>query len=186
MRIITGKFKGRLLASADDLSIRPATGRVKGTIFNMLQNRLNLIDANILDLFAGTGNLGFEALSRGASTVVFVDDSRLVLDNIKANANALGCIESCDIIHDDALSFINHCRDEFALVFADPPYAYTDTPKLPIIIFERKLLKREGFLIIEHAKQTVFEPSTFYKLVVQKEFGNTHVSFFRHHELDGV
>src|ERR1041385_2453615 len=152
MRIITGKFKGRSLESVNDLSVRPATGRVKGAIFNMLQNRLNLMNATVLDLFAGSGSLGFEALSRGASGVVFVDESRQVLESIRSNAQALECLDMCDIIHDDALSFVWHCRDTFELIFADPPYAYTETPMLPLAIFQHKLLKSGGFLIIEHAK----------------------------------
>ena len=164
------------------MSVRPATGRVKAAIFNMLQNRLNLENANVLDLFAGSGNLGFESLSRGASGVVFVDDNRKVLDSIRANAKLLGCLDECDIIHDDAMSFINHCRDNFDLIFADPPYAYEGVTEVPMLIFSRKLLKSEGFLIIEHAKQTMFAESEHYKLSIQKEFGNTYVSFFTHHQ----
>jgi 16S rRNA (guanine(966)-N(2))-methyltransferase RsmD len=182
MRIIAGKFKGRSLESVPDISVRPATGRVKGAIFNMLQNRLGLINATVLDLFAGSGSLGFEALSRGASAVVFVDESRPVLESIRSNAQTLGCLDMCDIIHDDAVSFVGHCRDRFDLIFADPPYAYAETPMLPMVVFQHKLLKSGGFLIIEHAKQTTFSPSEYYKLAVQKQFGNTQVSFFQHHE----
>ena len=178
MRIITGKFKGRSLSTVRDLSVRPATARVKAAIFNMLQNRLSLQDAAILDLFAGSGNLGFEALSRGAKRVSFIDDNRQVLNGIRSNAQMLDCVDQCDIIHDDALSFIQHCHDEFDLIFADPPYAYTGTVTLPSLIIERKLLKNGGFLIIEHAKQTTFDSSGMYRLAVQKEFGNTRVSFF--------
>ena len=162
------------------MSVRPATGRVKAAIFNMLQNRLNLENATILDLFAGSGNLGFEALSRGASGVVFGDDNRKVLDSIRSNAKLLDCIDECDIIHDDALSFVNHCRDSFDLIFADPPYAYSGVMDLPALIFTKKLLKSEGFLIIEHAKQALFSSSELYNLAIQKEFGNTYVSFFTH------
>jgi 16S rRNA (guanine966-N2)-methyltransferase len=180
MRIITGKYKGRLLSSLRDNSVRPATDRVKGTIFNMLQNRLSLTDIHVLDLFAGSGSLGFEALSRGAANVVFVDENRNVLDMLLSNAEKLDCSESCYILQADALSFIGQSNDKFDLIFADPPYVYTETPRLPDLIFRQKLLKSEGFLIIEHEKQTSFEPSEFYRLAVQKEFGNTRVSFFIH------
>ena len=180
MRIITGKYKGRLLDSLRDNSVRPATDRVKGTIFNMLQNRLSLLDTHVLDLFAGIGSLGFEALSRGAADVVFVDENRHVLDTIHSNAQRLGCEECCYVLQTDALMFIGQSNDQFDLIFADPPYVYTETSKLPYLIFQRKLLKSEGFLIIEHDKRTIFEPSELYRLAVQKEFGNTRISFFVH------
>ncbi|MBI4546632.1 MAG: 16S rRNA (guanine(966)-N(2))-methyltransferase RsmD [Ignavibacteriae bacterium] len=180
MRVITGKYKGRTLVSIQDRSIRPATDRVKATIFNMLQNRLGVINAKVLDLFAGSGSLGFEALSRGAAQVVFVDSHRAMIEMINENAQCLGCLDSCDIVHEDALVFIERETDQYNLIFADPPYAYEKTPQLPTLIFGRQLLKKEGFLIIEHAKRTIFEPSAFFTLTVQKEFGNTRVSFFTH------
>src|SRR5436309_12926687 len=88
MRIITGKFKGRVLSTVRDNSVRPATDRVKGMIFNVLQNRLRLEGAIVLDLFAGSGSLGFEALSRAADRVVFVDDRSEAIEVIGRNAVA--------------------------------------------------------------------------------------------------
>ena len=178
MRIITGKFKGRTLQTVPDRSVRPATDRVKGAIFNVLQNRLRIIDALVLDLFAGSGSLGFEALSRGAAHAVFVESQRKVLSTIETNAAVLGCLDSCDIIDADALSFIQQSRRPFDLIFADPPYAYQNTTGIPQAVFERGLLRTGGFLIIEHAKEAMFGPSELYKVAVQKEFGNTRVSFF--------
>jgi len=178
MRIITGKYKGRRLSTVNDGSVRPATDRVKGSIFNMLQNRLALEGASVLDLFAGSGSLGFEALSRGASEVVFVDDVPQVLDLIEANASKLGCIDQCQLIQTDALRYLSSSKERFDLIFADPPYAYPGTPSLPEAVCERKLLKREGFLIIEHHRKADFPASPLYALKERREFGNTHVSFF--------
>ena len=180
MRIITGKFKGRKLLSLDDKILRPATDRVKSTIFNMLQNRLRLSGANVLDLFAGSGNLGFEALSRGAKHVLFVDDSNDVLNVVEKNAKQLNCLDVCIIIQTDAESFLEKTNESFDLIFADPPYAYERTVEIPRIIFKRKLLTPDGYLIIEHSKHTKFVESELYKMEVQKEFGNTRVSFFIH------
>ncbi len=180
MRIITGKFKGRKLSSLDDRTVRPATDRVKSTIFNMLQNRLRLGGADVLDLFAGSGNLGFEALSRGAKQVVFVDDSNDVLNIVKKNAEQLNCLDMCNIIQIDAESFLEKTDKSFDLIFADPPYAYERTVEIPGIIFKRKLLTADGYLIIEHSKHTKFVESKLYHMEVQKEFGNTRVSFFIH------
>ena len=180
MRIITGKFKGRALETIRDTSVRPATDRVKGTIFNVLQNRLGLHGAAVLDLFAGIGSLGFEALSRGAGLAVFVDGSKKVLDVIEQNAERLGCLDACVIVQTDALSFVNRTNDSFDLIFADPPYVYKETALLPQVIFERRLLKKGGFLIMEHPKKTVFPAQPQYSLAAQKEFGNTRVTFFTH------
>ena len=166
--------------TVDDDSVRPATDRVKGAIFNMLQNRLRLADAAVLDLFAGSGSLGFEALSRGAASTVFVDDSPEALESVERNADALGCIDACEEIQADAADFIGKTSSSFDLIFADPPYAYDGTEGLPAAIFGRNLLKKEGFLIIEHARRTTFEPSALYAIAERREFGNTHVSFFTH------
>jgi 16S rRNA (guanine(966)-N(2))-methyltransferase RsmD len=162
-----------------DNSVRPATDRVKGTIFNVLQSRLRLNGAHVLDLFAGSGSLGFEALSRGAATVVFVDDRRAVLDMIERNGEELGCIDSCILIQSDAEMFIDRTNEKFDLIFADPPYAYEAISALPSKILQRQLLTNEGFLIIEHAKRTIFLPSAKYRIAVEKEFGNTRLSFFQ-------
>ena len=178
MRIITGKFKGKILTSVRDKSVRPATDRVKGTIFNVLQSRLRLNDAHVLDLFAGSGSLGFETLSRGAADVVFVDDRRAVLNTIERNAEALECEDACILVQSDAMTFIERTNDKFDLIFADPPYAYERITELPSIIFQRQLLKSEGFLIIEHAKRTTFTSTQLYHVAVKKEFGDTRVSFF--------
>lgn len=180
MRIITGKFKGRTLTPIQAKGVRPATDRVKSTIFNMLQNRLRIKGADVLDLFAGSGNLGFEAISRGAKQVIFVDDSNEILDIIETNAEKLNCLDTCIIIQSDAESFLEKTDKSFDLIFADPPYAYEKTGEIPEIIFKRKLLKTDGYLIIEHSKHTKFMESKLYQIEVQKKFGNTRVSFFVH------
>ncbi len=180
MRIITGKFKGRTLSSIQIKGLRPATDRVKSTIFNMLQNRVQIKGANVLDLFAGSGNLGFEAISRGATSVLFVDDSNEILDIVEKNAKQLNCLDMCIIIQSDAESFLKKTDKSFDLIFADPPYAYERTAELPETIFNRKLLTADGYLIIEHSKHTKITESKLYQMEVQKEFGNTRVSFFIH------
>jgi 16S rRNA (guanine(966)-N(2))-methyltransferase RsmD len=180
MRIITGIYKGRTLATVKDNSVRPATDRVKGTIFNVLQNRLALDGVKVLDLFAGSGSLGFEALSRGAAHVTFVDLHRKALDMIERNAETLGCLDDCDILEDDATGFLRRARGPYELIFADPPYAWEGVATLPADIMAAGLLGKEGFLIIEHSKQAAFAPSGAYSVAVCKEFGNTRVSFIVH------
>ncbi len=178
MRIIAGEFRGRTLASVPDKSVRPATDRVKTTIFNMLQNRLQLHGAHVLDLFAGTGSLGFEAISRGAANTVFVESSNNVVRTIQKNIDLLKCDERAEVIQLDALYYLNSCGEKFNLIFADPPYAFEQTKELPSLIFQKNLLNNDGLLIIEHSKHTLFEPNEKFRLSVQKEFGQTRVSFF--------
>ncbi len=180
MRIITGKFRGRRLAGVADRGIRPATDRVKGSIYNMLQNRLGLVGAEVLDLFAGTGSLGFEALSRGAASATFVDSTDAALQALEENARLLGCGDEVEIVRMDAAAFVGSSDGRYDLVFADPPYSYERTVELPGLIFSRDLLKKGGFLIIEHMRRTVFAPSPLYVNPVRKEFGATCVSFFAH------
>lgn len=180
MRIISGVFKGRLIHSLNDRSVRPVTDRVKTTIFNMLQNRLNLKGAKVLDLFAGTGSLGFETISRGAEFVIFVDNSNDMIEIIKRNANSLGCMDKCSIIRDDAIDFLRRVEDKFDLIFADPPYVYNMTENIPSIVFEKNILNKNGYLIIEHSKKQNFKQNYLYNISELKEFGATHVSFFIH------
>lgn len=180
MRIITGKFKGRRLAEIEDRDIRPATDRVRGSIFNMLQNRLGLVGAIVLDLFAGTGSLGFEAISRGAAGVTFVDTNDGALEAIGENAARLQCEDAVEVVRMDSIAFARASDRRFDLIFADPPYAFEGTPEIPALIFSRHLLKKGGFLIIEHMRRTMFPASPAYLTAVRKDFGGTAVSFFVH------
>lgn len=180
MRIISGEFKGRVLASVPDGLVRPVTDRVKSTIFNMLQNRLALHGADVLDLFAGSGSLGFEALSRGARNVVFVELHSHVIQSIKKNIMLLKCDERCEVLQSEGLSYLQFCKEQFDLIFADPPYAFGQTHELPDLIFQKNLLRKGGFLIIEHTKLLELKPPEQSVLVVTKEFGQTRVSFLTH------
>lgn len=180
MRVISGLYKGRILKPARHLDIRPATDRVKETIFNVLQARIDFEDITVLDLFAGTGSLGIESASRRAKKVILIDDSQESIELINTNIELLKCGDVCKAIKTDALRFIETTKEEFDLIFADPPYAYDETSKIPQHIFSNKILNQSGFLIIEHQKKLVFDPSPDFAIAVVKEFGNTTVTFFKH------
>lgn len=179
MRVISGFLKNRRLLSAHQLNIRPATDRVKETIFNVLQTRFDMNGAIILDLFAGTGSLGIEAISRGAEKAIFVDNSFKTCQIIKQNIKNLSIQRQCEVINTDAFKFINQCQEKFDLIFADPPYTYENTINIPLEIFSKKLLNKEGILIIEHTNKTTFNNLNLYNILVQKKFGNTIVTFFK-------
>jgi 16S rRNA (guanine966-N2)-methyltransferase len=178
MRVISGTYKGRNLRSVRDPRIRPATDRVKESIFNILQNRFNVRGARVLDLFAGSGNLGFEALSRGAVEVVFVDEWQTAARIIEQNIKLLQCGDRCEVIKADVFGFLRHADGCYDLIFVDPPYRLNGAPELPHRIFERGLLSSNGFLIMEHSVHTRITPSESLQLVLEREFGGTKVSFF--------
>jgi len=179
MRIIAGRFKGRVLPGVVGEGVRPATDKVRGAIFNILQNRLDLREIDVLDLFAGTGSLGFEALSRGARNVTFVDTDRTAVRVIRENAVALGCEDECDISQSDAAGYVARRIGIFPLIFADPPYAWERIPDLPVMILGSGMLAPGGYLIIEHRKGTGFAALPEGNPVVNRTFGSTEVSFFQ-------
>ena len=178
MRIIAGAWRGRLLPGTVGEGVRPATDKVRGAIFNIFQNRVDLRGADILDLFAGTGSLGFEALSRGARSVTFVDNDRAAVRAIRENAAALGCADACDVVQSDADGFLRRPGGPYRLVFADPPYAYTGTGGLPAKVLSSGILEPGGYLVVEHRRGTAFTGLPDGSPVLAREFGSTEVSFF--------
>lgn len=177
MRVISGIHKGRKLFCVDDLSVRPATDKVKGSIFNSLQHRLSLTNIKVLDLFAGSGSLGIEALSRGASHTTFVDDNKLTCEFILKNINFLKEENRSTIITTNVASFLKNNSLVFGLIFADPPYSYGKVDELPALLCNSRLDKN-GYLIIEHLTGIEFPKSDLYNIQVQKRFGKTTISYF--------
>jgi 16S rRNA (guanine966-N2)-methyltransferase len=186
MRIITGLYKGRILKTVKDLSVRPATDRVKQTIFDMLATRVDLDGASVLDLFAGSGSLGIEALSRGAERAVFVETSPAAIASIEANLAMLDCNDAAEIHETDALAFITRSNEHYDIIFADPPYEFDETQNIPEIVFTSGILKRYGMLIIEHATSLRFESTQLYNTGPEKKFGRTVVTFFTHRKMEGT
>ena len=123
LRIITGSAKGKKLISLEGEMTRPTSDRIKGAMFSSIQ--FDIENRRVLDLFAGTGQLGFEALSRGAERVSFVDAEREAMDIVKKNAVSLGFFDKCKYSVSDYRNYIRKAsgREAFDLVFIDPPYA---------------------------------------------------------------
>ena len=180
MRIITGLYKGRVIKTVQDLSVRPATERVRQTLFNMLANRIDFDGISVLDLFAGSGSLGLEAVSRGAARVTFVEESEEAAGFIEENVTALGCEGAVEILQMDAMGFISTRHGTFDLVFADPPYSYPHTARIPELIFKYGMIKPGGYLLIEHANSLRYESTPLYAAGPEKKFGRTLVTFFQH------
>lgn len=117
MRVITGSARGRRLKTPENYDIRPTTDNVKESVFNIIQ--FDIEGRKVLDLFAGTGQLGIECLSRGAESVVFVDQSREAVKIVRENLKSCGM--QAPVLQQDAVSFLRNCG-KFDLVFVDPPY----------------------------------------------------------------
>ncbi len=184
MRITTGRFKGRVIRTINDISVRPATDRVRQTIFNILAHRMDLDGIKVLDLFAGSGSLGFEALSRGAARATFVESDPRVVAALQQTARQLGCAEASDIVRGDALRYLQRAGGSYHLIFVDPPYAHSSTADIPEEVFSHGLVRKNGYLIIEHAATLRFAETDHYAIGPVKTFGRTVVTFFTAKEIE--
>jgi 16S rRNA (guanine966-N2)-methyltransferase len=184
MRVITGLYKGRVLRTVKDLSVRPATGRVRQTIFDMLTHRIDLEESRVLDLFAGSGSLGIECLSRGAAHVTFVEYDEEAVRYLEQNIRTLGCEDRTEILPMDSMAFLRGHPDAYEIIFADPPYAFGETPSIPDRVFEGGFLAPSGYLLIEHSTEIGFADGRLFRVTDEKRFGRTMVTFLRHHQAD--
>ncbi|MCG8341300.1 MAG: 16S rRNA (guanine(966)-N(2))-methyltransferase RsmD [Chlorobiales bacterium] len=176
MQIQSGRYKGRKLQRSTTGSIRPCSSRVKKSLFGILSVRMDFSGTKILDLFAGFGSLGYEALSRGAAEVCFVDKSTRSLQSLRETAAELGVSSQVKIVKKDVVHFIKTEKNTYDLVFCDPPYDWRDYRSLIREIFGRGLLAESGMLLIEHSNRYGFENEPQY--VFHKDYGMTRVSFF--------
>ncbi len=176
MRIIAGKYGGRRINPPSNMPhTRPTTDVAKEGLFNILQSRVSLDEANTLDLFGGTGCISYELASRGASALTIVEKDNQMLDFIKKNIDLLK-IENAQTIRMDVFQYLASCTQQFDIIFAGPPYALTTIDDLPRIIVERKLISPEGYFILEHTPRNNYE--NFAGFSFQRNYGATVFSFF--------
>ena len=148
MRVITGTARGRRLRTPENYDIRPTTDNVKESLFNIIQ--FDVEGRKVLDLFAGTGQLGIECLSRGADSVVFVDESREAVNIVKDNLKTCGL--SASVLQMDALSYLRGCG-KFDLIFVDPPYDSNLYEEVLKIINSVDILSDGGIIICETRRE---------------------------------
>lgn len=166
MRIISGEYKGRRLATPADYSIRPTSDKVKEALFSMLTDRI--WDSRVLDLFSGTGNIGIEALSRGAAECVFADNSRESIRLIKENIVHCKAEEGAIVAPGDYKKVLMNQNKPFDIIILDPPYDKGYLDDCFKIIEEEKLLKEDGVIIAEHRKEEKL-PDDFHGFTKKKE-----------------
>lgn len=180
MRIITGKLKGRKIKlPKDSTGIRPTSDRTKEGMFGVISARKDFGNTRILDLFSGTGNLGFEAISRGAQSVFFVDESRESIASIKENARQLGVENQIRAQCTDVYRFVQGTPVAYDMVFADPPYDFSEMIEIIEHIIHDGWLKEDGWFILEHDARHNFAEHP--NCVFMKPYGRTIVTIFLSH-----
>lgn len=176
MRIITGTLKGRQISIPNTLNVRPTAARTKEGLFSILDARKYIRGANVLDLFAGSGNLGIEAISRGASKVLFVDSDRRNIKHIESVGREFGISDQIRTVTSPVEKFLEGMPLPYDIIFADPPYDYSLMEEMINKITGDGWLAENGWLLLEHDKRHDFteHPHCAY----YKEYGRTHLSIF--------
>lgn len=175
MRIISGRFGGRRLTPTGKLPARPTTDKAKEALFNILSNRYDLSAISVLDLFAGTGNIALEFVSRGSPAVVAVERSFPAVRFIKQVKEELGLAE-LQVVRADVFQFLKTDQARYDLIFADPPYDMHNFADIVDTIFERKLLKANGCLIMEHSN--LVNTGILRGFREKRQYGQSGFSFF--------
>lgn len=177
MRIIAGEKKSRRIEAPEGTDTRPTADRIKEALFSILQRRL--YDASVLDLYAGSGALSLEALSRGAASAQLVDKNFKACKVIRQNIQSLGYEEKAQLMNTEDAKAVEMMEEQgrtFDLIFLDPPYRMNMTDMMGRL--EKKLLAEDGMIVCEHDRNT--PPDTPPNLILQdrREYGNTGISFF--------
>ena len=176
MRIISGKHGGRRFNPPAKMPYtRPTTDVAKEGLFNVLQNNLDLHSIRSLDLFGGTGSISYELASRGVEDLTIVEKDRNMANFIEQTAAALK-IDGFKLVKTDVFKFLDRCTEKFDLIFAGPPYALANIVDLPRLIFEKELLNKNGWFILEHTPRNDYHDHPYYKL--SKNYGTTIFSIF--------
>ena len=175
MRIIGGNLKGKTILPPNGFMARPTTDFAKEGLFNMLINEFDLSECRVLDLFSGTGSISYEFASRGCPEIYSIEMNPLHSSFIKKSAAKLG-IKGMQVVRHNVFDFIEICKIDFDVIFADPPYDIEGLDTIPDRIFSKGLLREGGRLILEHPGSYNFESHPHF--VKEKKYGNVHFTFF--------
>ncbi|MCQ2268374.1 MAG: 16S rRNA (guanine(966)-N(2))-methyltransferase RsmD [Bacteroidaceae bacterium] len=175
MRVISGIYKHRRFDVPKSFKARPTTDFAKENLFNVLYNYLDFEGISALDLFAGTGSISIELVSRGCEKVISVEKDRQHFAFIKKVMSEVKT-EKCMPVCGDVFKFISRSTEHFDFIFADPPYALTELAKIPDLIFEHNLLNEDGLFVLEHGKDYDFSQHAHF--LEHREYGSVNFSFF--------
>lgn len=176
MRIIRGKYGRRRFDVPHNITARPTTDFARENIFNVIENLIDLEGAKALDLFAGTGAVSYELLSRGCSGVTAVEKASTQLAFIRKVKGLLGD-ENLTIIRGDVFKFITTCRETFDFIFADPPYDLERFGEIPGLILESGMVKEGTLVVVEHGK--AYDFSRLKEFIEHRAYGSVNFSIFR-------
>ena len=176
MRIISGIHGGRKINPPAKMPYtRPTTDIAKEGLFNILQNNLEIDELKVLDLFGGTGCISYELASRGAPDITIVEKDNSMYDFIKKTSAELG-FENFTVLKSDVFRFIETTQQQYDFIFAGPPYALTNIDDLPVKIFEKNILKLNGWFVLEHTPKNDYKKFPQYK--TERNYGTTIFSIF--------
>jgi 16S rRNA (guanine(966)-N(2))-methyltransferase RsmD len=184
MRIISGTYGGRRFDTPRNLPARPTTDIAKESLFNILANRIDLEGIRALDLFAGTGSISFELLSRGAERVVSVEKGSIQQNYIAKVHDLLHLGSEHQLVRGDVFRYLNSCREGFDFIFADPPYDLRELSEVPRLVLEGELLRPGGLFVMEHGKTNDFSAHPLFREL--RTYGAVHFSFFERPQLASI
>lgn len=176
MRIISGKYRGKILHPGKDFIARPTTDFAKESLFNIMANQYDFEEIEVLDLFSGTGSISFEFASRGCKNIEVVESNYKYATYIYKTGNELK-FSQLKVHKTNAFQFLKSCNSKFDIIFADPPYDMEGTETLPEIIIGKKMLKQGGVFILEHSKKINFTENAH--LIDHRNYGSVNFSFFQ-------
>lgn len=180
MRVISGKLKGRVLKGFDIEGTRPTMDRVKESVFASIQDYLD--GSVVLDLFAGSGNLGIEAISNGAGKVYFVDCNKVCIRTINDNIRNFNIEKDCVVLEKDykkAIEWFGEEKIKFDIIFIDPPYMYNIKNELLNLILDYEILNDNGIIVFEYQKEEKLELESKFELLKNKKYGDKYVSIYK-------
>lgn len=175
MRIIGGKYKGRSFHPGKKFKARPTTDIAKEGLFNILENRFDFSNKHILDLFSGTGSMGYEFVSRGCLSATFVETHYPHYKFILEVIENLG-IDNAKVFKADAFKFVQKTPDTFNIIFADPPFDHPKFKEVPDTVLNSIALQKDGVFILEHPREFDFTAHPCFKEL--RRYGKVNFSFF--------
>jgi len=175
MRIIAGKYQRKIIRPPVNLPVRPTTDLAKESLFNILRNHFNFEELRVLDLFAGTGSISYEFLSRGARQIMAIENNFRCAEFIRKTATSLQAPQLM-VVKTDAFRFLATVKGRFDIIFADPPYDMKGKEKIPTLVFEQEILEPGGWLVLEHPAGENFK--LFPNFREERRYGRVHFSIF--------
>ena len=175
MRIVGGLYKGRIFKPGKNFKARPTTDIAKEGLFNILENRYDFSNKTILDVFSGSGSIGFEFISRGCKEAVLVEKD-FVHHQFMVDISKTLKIINVKVFKSDAFAFLSRYQGNFDFIFADPPFDLKNFADVPDAVLNTNILKENGLFIIEHPKEYDFSKHKYFK--ENRKYGKVNFSFF--------